>query len=43
MTIDVVDLDFKTLNFSRSYDARRYQRGKDLYKTGSVQVKDVNK
>ena len=43
MIIDVIDLEFKTLNFNRSYDSARYRRGRGIYNRGLVEVKNVNK
>lgn len=43
MIIDVVDLEFKTLNFNRRYDSARYRRGKGIYNKELVTVKCVNK
>ena len=43
MIIDVVDLNFNVLNFTRSYEKGRYERGKELYKEGLVEVQEVDK
>ena len=43
MIIDVMDLDFKTLNFSRTYDPSRYKRGISIYNRGNVNIQEVNK
>lgn len=43
MVIDVIDLELKTLNFSRGYDPTRYKRGRNAYNYGYVEVKNVNK
>lgn len=43
MVIDVVDLNFKTLNFTKRYDQARYSRGKRLYNNGLAEVENVNK
>ena len=42
MIIDVVDLNFETLHFNRSYDLIRYKKGTDLYNKGLSTVKEVN-
>ncbi len=43
MIIDVIDLNFETLNFSRKYDSNRYRRGKAIYNNEQVEVQNVNK
>ena len=43
MIIDVVDLDFKTLQFNRRYDPTRYKRGTNIYNKGLVEIENVNK
>lgn len=43
MIIDVVELNFNILNFTRSYEKGRYERGKKLYKEGLVEVQEVDK
>ena len=43
MIIDVVDLELKTLNFTRRYDPARYRRGTNIYNSGCVRVQSVNK
>ncbi len=43
MIIDVIDLEFKTLNFNRRYDSARYRRGNSIYNNGLVKVQKVNK
>ena len=43
MIVDVIDLDFETLNFSKRYDPARYNRGRSLYNRGLVDVQNVNK
>ena len=43
MIIDVVDLDFETLQFNRRYDPSRYKRGTNIYNKGLVEVENVNK
>ena len=43
MIIDVIDLEFKTLNFNRRYDPARYRRGTGIYNKGLVEVQNVNK
>ena len=43
MIIDVVDLDFKTLQFNRRYDPTRYKRGTNIYNKAFVTVTNVNK
>ena len=41
MIIDVVDLSFETLQFTRRYDTNRYKRGTQIYNRGNVQVEEV--
>ena len=43
MIIDVVDLNFEILNFSRRYDPSRYRRGRNLYNSGLITVISVDK
>ena len=43
MIIDVIDLNFETLQFNRSYDPSRYKRGKNIYNNEDVTVTKVNK
>ncbi len=43
MEIDVVDLNFKTLNFARGYDQSRYKRGRNIYDEGLAAVESVEK
>ena len=43
MIIDVVDLDFKTLQFNRRYEPTRYKRGTNIYNKGLVEIENVNK
>lgn len=43
MIIDVVDLNFKTLQFNKRYDPIRYKRGRGIYNKGLVTVKEVDK
>ena len=43
MIIDVVDLEFKSLNFNRRYDFARYKRGTSIYNNGCVRVQSVDK
>lgn len=43
MIVDVIDLNFETLNFSKRYDPARYRRGRGLYNRGLVDVQNVNK
>lgn len=43
MIIDVVDLEFETLQFNRRYDPSRYKRGTNLYNKGLATVENVNK
>ena len=43
MIIDVVDLELKTLNFTRKYNLGRYKRGTSIYNKGLVAVESVNK
>ena len=43
MIIDVVDMDLKTLQFSRRYDTARYKRGTQIYNKGNVEIKVVEK
>lgn len=43
MIIDVLDLKYETLNFTRRYDPVRYRRGTGLYNKGLVSVETVNK
>ena len=43
MIIDVIDLELKNLQFSRSYDTNRYLRGKNLYNREKVEVEKVEK
>ncbi len=42
MIIDVQDLNFNVLNFTRSYDLGRQKRGKTLYNNEYVQIERVN-
>lgn len=43
MIIDVVDLDFRTLQFNRRYDSTRYKRRTNIYNKGLVKIENVNK
>lgn len=43
MIIDVVDLNFEILNFSRRYDPSRYKRGRSLYNRALITVRNVDK
>ncbi len=43
MIIDVIDLEFETLNFSRRYENQRYKRGRNIYSYGYVEISKVNK
>ena len=43
MIIDVVDLEFKTLRFSKAYDTTRYRKGTQIYNRGNVEVTNVEK
>lgn len=43
MIIDVIDLNFETLNFNRRYDTTRYGRGTSIYNKRLVTIKKVNK
>lgn len=43
MIIDVVDLNFKTLNFNKRYDTNRYKRGTRIYQEGYASVDIVEK
>ena len=43
MVVDVIDLNFKTLNFSKKYDTARYSRAKRIYRNNDVEIKEVNK
>ena len=43
MIIDVIDLNFEKLQFSKRYDPTRYQRGTKIYSKGNVQVEKVEK
>ena len=41
MVIDVVDLNFKTLNFSKRYEGSRYRKGIQLYNRRNAQIDKV--
>ena len=43
MIIDVVDLNFQTLQFKRQYDPSRYKRGTLLYNSEKAKVEKVEK
>lgn len=43
MIIDVIDLNFETLNFNRPYDQGRYKRGNSLYNKNYVTIESVDK
>ena len=43
MIIDVTDLKFTSLNFSRKYDIARHSKGRMLYNNGAAQIKSVDK
>ena len=43
MIVDVVDLNFGTLQFGRKYDPARYERGREIYNNANVVVDSVNK
>ena len=43
MVIDVVDLDFESLQFNKTYDSNRYKRGTSIYNKELVTIKRVNK
>ena len=43
MIIDVVELNFTTLQFRKRYDPARYRRGRNLYNNELAIVKEVNK
>ena len=43
MIIDVIDLNFETLQFRRRYDPNRYKRGTILYNSGRAEIKKVEK
>lgn len=43
MIIDVVDLNFETLQFNRRYDPTRYRKGTKIYNQELVEVETVNK
>ena len=41
MVIDVVDLNFKTLNFSKRYEGSRYRKGIQLYNRRNAQIDKI--
>lgn len=41
MIIDVIDLKLKTLQFNRSYDTARYNRGVKIYNNEYVKIQQV--
>ena len=43
MLIDVIDLNFETLNFKRRYDSVRYKRGRNIYNYENVSIEKVDK
>ena len=43
MIIDVIDLNFQTLQFRRRYDPNRYKRGTTLYNSGRAEIEKVEK
>lgn len=43
MIIDVIDLNFKDLQFNRRYDMSRYNRGRSIYNNRYVEVTKVEK
>ena len=43
MKIDVIDLEYDNLNFSRSYNQDRYKRGRNLYNRDCVTIENVEK
>ena len=43
MIVDVMDLNFESLNFNESYDNARYRRGSNLYDSGWARVNTVIK
>lgn len=43
MIIDVVDLEFQTLNFNKRYDTNRYKRGTTIYRNGNASIDKVEK
>lgn len=43
MIIDVIDLNFKDLQFNRYYDMNRYNRGRSIYNNRYVEVTKVEK
>ncbi len=43
MVIDVIDLDFDSLDFNRDYEKGRYSRGRDLYNREKAIIKNVDK
>ena len=43
MIVEVMDLNFKTLNFRKQYDTARLKRAKAIYNNEEVKVKRVEK
>ena len=43
MIIDVTDLNYETLSFTRRYDTGRYRRGRNIYDEGLVEITSVDK
>lgn len=43
MIIDVIDLNFKDLQFNKRYDMSRYNRGRGIYNNRYVEVTKVEK
>ena len=43
MIIDVVDLNFKTLNFTKKYNFSKYKQGRNIHNHELVEIENVNK
>ncbi len=43
MIIDVVDLNLEKLQFTRSYTQERLSRGREIFRRGFAEIKEVNK